>query len=70
MKLPEINWDDIRGIIAQAELLHQSGKMDQDSWLGARERIWHRVARSLGDVRHIESLGIERVVCPIANSLV
>jgi hypothetical protein len=33
MKLPEINWENVRSIIARAEELHQNGKMDRTAWL-------------------------------------
>lgn len=33
MKPPEINWEHIEAILARAQELHESGKMDRASWL-------------------------------------
>ena len=34
MKLPEIDWTKIASIGARATELHQSGRMDRETWLG------------------------------------
>ena len=33
MKLPEIDWERIDAILARAEELYESGKMDRATWL-------------------------------------
>ena len=30
--LPEPNWDEIRALAKRAEELHESGRMDRDTW--------------------------------------
>jgi hypothetical protein len=44
MKLPEIEWERVRAIIARAEELHQSGQIDRDSWLA--------LVKEFGEVSH------------------
>jgi hypothetical protein len=39
LKLPEIDWDHIKAIIARAEELHERSKMDRVTWLAPCPRV-------------------------------